>query len=141
MKATKLRRILVPIDFSLPSLATLRFAKLLAARFGAKLHLVHIVAPIPIYSLGPGVLLPPFPDKAIMQAAKKRLQELVSQFSLPEGETRCTVRLGEASAQINDVAGQSCADLIAIATRGLTGLKHAFLGSTTQRVVRAASCP
>jgi nucleotide-binding universal stress UspA family protein len=51
------------------------------------------------------------------------------------------VRLGEASAQINDVAGQSCADLIAIATRGLTGLKHAFLGSTTQRVVRAASCP
>lgn len=141
MKAIKLRRILVPIDFSPASLATLRFAKLLAARFGAKLHLVHVVAPIPIYSLTRGVLLPPFPDKAMMQSAKKRLQDLVSQFSLPPGETQCSVRLGEASSQINEAAGKSRADLIAIATRGLTGLKHAFLGSTTQRVVRGAPCP
>jgi nucleotide-binding universal stress UspA family protein len=31
--------------------------------------------------------------------------------------------------------------LIAIATRGFTGLKYAFLGSTTAEVVRTARCP
>ncbi|MGH8093161.1 MAG: universal stress protein [Chthoniobacterales bacterium] len=47
MKATRLRRILVPIDFSPSSLATLRLAKLLAARFGGMLHLVHVIVPAP----------------------------------------------------------------------------------------------
>ncbi len=141
MKATKLRLILVPIDFSPASLATLRFAKLLASRFGANLHLVHVIAPAPIYSLARGVLLLPFPDKAMVQSDKKRLQDLVSQFSLPPRSTQCIVRVGEASAQINEAAKKCRADLIAIATRGLTGLKHAFLGSTTQRVVRGAPCP
>ena len=45
MKATKLRQVLVPIDFSLESVQTLRFAKLLANRFRAKLHLMHVVTP------------------------------------------------------------------------------------------------
>jgi len=32
-------------------------------------------------------------------------------------------------------------DLIVIATHGLTGLEHLLLGSTTEKVVRMASCP
>lgn len=141
MKATKLRCILVPIDFSPASSLTLRFAKLLAARFGAKLHLVHVVAPVPIYGLSRGIIVPPYSEKDLTRSASKRLQDLVSQFSLPPRSTQCTIQVGEASAEINQAAEKSRADLIAIATRGLTGLKHAFLGSTTQRVVRGAPCP
>ena len=33
------------------------------------------------------------------------------------------------------------ADLIVISTHGRTGLKHALIGSTAERVVRTASCP
>jgi nucleotide-binding universal stress UspA family protein len=32
-------------------------------------------------------------------------------------------------------------DLIALTTRGYTGLKRVWLGSTAERVVRYASCP
>ena len=39
------RRILVPIDFSPESLKALRYAKRLAERFKAKLHMVHVVTP------------------------------------------------------------------------------------------------
>ncbi len=141
MKITKLRRILVPIDFSPASLATLRFAKLLAVRFDAKLYLAHVIAPAPMYSPGRGGLLLPFPDKAMVQAAKERLKDLVSQLLLPPRSIHCTLRVGEASTQINEAAEKYRADLIVIATRGLTGLKQAFLGSTTQRVVRSAPCP
>ena len=33
------------------------------------------------------------------------------------------------------------ADLIVMGTRGLSGLKHAVLGSVAERVVRLAPCP
>ena len=46
-KALTLRQILVPIDFSPESLKTLRYAKRVAERFKAKLHLVHVVTPPP----------------------------------------------------------------------------------------------
>ena len=32
-------------------------------------------------------------------------------------------------------------DLIVIATHGLTGLKHLFIGSVAEKVVRMAQCP
>jgi nucleotide-binding universal stress UspA family protein len=47
LKQTKVRRILVPIDFSDESINTLRVAKLLAARFRAQLDLVHVIPPSP----------------------------------------------------------------------------------------------
>jgi nucleotide-binding universal stress UspA family protein len=40
-----------------------------------------------------------------------------------------------------EIAEEISADLIVIGTRGLTGLKHALLGSVADRVVRAALCP
>ena len=45
MKPRKLRRILVPIDFSEESMNTLRVAKLLAERCGAQLDLLNVIAP------------------------------------------------------------------------------------------------
>jgi nucleotide-binding universal stress UspA family protein len=39
------------------------------------------------------------------------------------------------------LAGKLGADLIVIGTRGVTGLKHVFLGSVAERTVRLAPCP
>lgn len=141
MKASKLHRILVPIDFSPESEKTLRYAKLLAARFGAKLHLVHVVPPAPELPLGRGMLPLAFTEKRIVAGALKRLKALAAEYSLPPRPNRCAVRVGAAADEINHVAREIGADLIAISTRGYTGLKHAFLGSTTARVVRSAPCP
>jgi nucleotide-binding universal stress UspA family protein len=38
-------------------------------------------------------------------------------------------------------ARQLKSDVIIIATHGFTGLKHALVGSTTERVVRYSQCP
>jgi nucleotide-binding universal stress UspA family protein len=137
-RAIKLRTILVPIDFSPESLKTLRYAKLFAKRFNAELHLVHVLDTPLVTPLKPSLLSA---SKGISANAKKRLAELAAKSSLPSKPARHTMRTGKIADEINELARRTNAGLIAIATRGFTGLKHAFVGSTTERVVRTAPCP
>jgi nucleotide-binding universal stress UspA family protein len=51
------------------------------------------------------------------------------------------LRDGIAWDQIASAARELGADLILLATHGRTGLAHALLGSTAERVVRHAPCP
>ena len=51
------------------------------------------------------------------------------------------VRTGSAATEIIEVAAALPADLIVISTHGHTGLKHVWLGSVTEQVVRRAPCP
>jgi nucleotide-binding universal stress UspA family protein len=119
----------------------LRFAKLLASRFSAKLHLVHVVSP-PVTSSGRPVSIPPaFSEEGIAARARKRMKELTAELSLQPRSNPSTVRSGAPAKEITEAAQNIDADLIAIATRGHTGLKRAFLGSTTESVVRKTTCP
>jgi universal stress protein A len=79
-------------------------------------------------------------DRAGSQRARRRLQTVAGKF---EDEIPMTtiVRAGQPFEQIATAAREVEADLIIIATRGLTGLKHTLLGSTAERVVRHAPCP
>jgi nucleotide-binding universal stress UspA family protein len=51
------------------------------------------------------------------------------------------VRTGSPAQEIIAIAERVPADMIVISTHGRTGLKHALLGSVTERVVRHAPCP
>ncbi len=141
MKTKKLRLILVPIDFSPASIETLRFAKRLAAKSGAGLHLLHVVTPLPEIGFGRVRIPAGYSAAEISAVADRRLRGLVSKFLDASKLNSATVRLGAPADEIVAVALETRADLIAIATRGFTGLKRAFIGSTTERVVRHATCP
>jgi nucleotide-binding universal stress UspA family protein len=51
------------------------------------------------------------------------------------------VRQGRAFHEIAEAARTLKSDLVIISTHGFTGVKHALLGSTAERVVRHAPCP
>ena len=140
-KALTVRRILVPVDFSPESLKALRYAKRLGERFKAKLHMVHVVTPPLVLFLQPRQVLPPNFTEEMVGNAIDRFEEVVRDFSLPLRNRHYTVRIGAVAHEINEVARIARTDFIAIATRGYTGLKRAFLGSTTETVVRNAPCP
>jgi nucleotide-binding universal stress UspA family protein len=80
-------------------------------------------------------------DKEVAQDAAARLQCLAQDEVEELIPVQAEVRIGKPYHEICSMAKTLGADLIVIATHGYTGLKHALLGSTAERVVRHASCP
>lgn len=137
----RIKSILVPLDFSPPSKKALDYAVTFARQFKAKLTLVHVVEPIATPDFVASFPLAMGNDQS-MAAAKKQLEDLVKAARIPRSAVeKILVRFGRSFHEIADAARTRKVDLIIISTHGYTGLKHALLGSTTERVVRHAPCP
>ena len=137
----RIQYILVPIDFSESSGKALDYAVPFARQFGAKLTLLHVVEPVAAPDFANSFPLMVENDR-ITAACKAQLQLLVKQKAIePKLVEKTLVRQGRSFHEISEAARTLKTDLIIIATHGYTGLKHAFLGSTAERVVRHAPCP
>lgn len=137
----RLKKILVPVDFSEFSAKAITYAARFAEQFGATLVLTHVVEPV---HYPESVIIPPEMEEANrerLKLARASLAEFVKR-QVPAGiATESVTRLGHPFSEISAVAKDFDVDLIVIATHGHTGLKHLFLGSTAERVVRLAPCP
>jgi nucleotide-binding universal stress UspA family protein len=134
------QRILVPIDFSDPSRAALRYADSLARQFGGKLILLYALEPVATHDFDyhPLVIEP----AEATAKAERFLRQLCEREKVDASSVaQIVVRNGVAHAEITKAVKDLNADLIVIATHGRTGLKHVLLGSTAERVVRHAECP
>lgn len=135
--------ILCPTDFSDPSYEALDRAVEMAAHFKAELCLVHVTQPIP--PLLPTTEFVAFDvveyEQALRADAEQKLAELVEQRVTPEVTSRFVVKRGDAAEQIVCAAREEGADLIVIATHGLTGWRHFVFGSVAEKVVQLSPCP
>jgi nucleotide-binding universal stress UspA family protein len=77
----------------------------------------------------------------LAQDAHEQLEALIAKLPRIEHGAVVKVAMGRAYREILRVASDVHADLIVMGARGRGGLPLAPLGSTTQQVVRAASCP
>jgi len=137
----KVKKILVPMDFSNLSKDALPWATFLAAQFKAEVVLLHVVEKFPIDYLM-GRELTSHTIVPLMKQAETNLErattDLAKAFDL---KMSAVVRAGKPYAEICEAAKVLEADLIVLTTHGYTGLKHVWLGSTAERVVRHALCP
>jgi nucleotide-binding universal stress UspA family protein len=133
-------RIVVPIDFSRGSLKAIPYALAISRRFGAEVHLIHVIDTTQY--LPPTVLMWPAASRIEWNAhVRKELDAVALKFA-KFGEITLHAPLeGPAQEQICQTARHLKADLIVIATHGYTGYKRAFLGSTAERVVQFSPCP
>jgi nucleotide-binding universal stress UspA family protein len=144
MEAT-FTRILVPTDFSATSDAALEYARTVAERFGATLHLLHVVEdPFAHRGFsGEMYIEEPFADlrTTLMQEAEGQLASRL----LPDDRSRFRATaeavVGHGLRTITAYAAERGIDLIVMGTHGRTGLAHALMGSVAERVVRTAPCP
>jgi len=134
--------VLVATDFSEGSERAIEWATEVARAHGARIVLAHGLLPI-----GPMVAAPeaiPVPPEIYEEDRKRCAAELVKRAeSLRAGGARVETHLGEGmpSRVIVDAADKLGADLVVAGTRGQTGWRRVFLGSTAAEIVRGARCP
>jgi len=137
----KIRSILVPVDFSAESEKALAYAVPFARQFGAKLTVLYVVEPTATPDFLASFPLVIENDK-LMAQTKGHLDRIVSDLAIDRKLIDGTlVRYGRSFYEITEAARSLKADLIIISTHGYSGLKHALLGSTAERVVQHAPCP
>jgi nucleotide-binding universal stress UspA family protein len=131
------KRIVVGIDFNEPSLAALEYARTLAAAFGGDVSIIHVIQPVAneVYAYSVQII------ENWERAASERLRELFPEAEGKGPRSRIEVRIGPAVEEILNFARAQQADLIVLGTHGRGAIKHLFLGSVAERVVRLAACP
>lgn len=137
--AVKIGRILLPTDFSEASRQAIPYATAMAREFGAAITLVYVVPThLPAEFGHLGLVLE---AKRLAAEAKRALEEF-RQRELPAELPVDTLLLeGGPPVQIGNAARTVEADLTVLSTHGYSGFKHAWMGSTAERVVRHAPCP
>lgn len=137
------KRVLAPTDFSESSDEALRHACWLSERFGAELHVLHVLTEI--VPTGPDPLMMPVMPPQFYQddedKAHKSLEGVLKSTWCKPAGVKTAVRWGSAAEAIVDYAAEQAIDLIVISTHGRTGLSHILLGSVAERIVREAPCP
>ena len=140
-------RVLCAIDFSECSLHALEFAMTTALDSGALLMLAHVLEwpweepPAPAFDE-----LPPVEAAALGLYRRQRERTVVARLRAlePEGlAERCELRVvhGRSYTEILRLAATERADLVVLGVRGRSAVDLAVFGSTTNQVVRHATCP
>jgi nucleotide-binding universal stress UspA family protein len=134
--------ILSPIDFSSHSDEALKVAADMASRFGAELCLVHVVPMLPRLPSVKTVFHEAEYEQALHSEAEQRLNQMAQKLSENGLAVKTVVgTANDTGMEILRVAEQNGADLIVIATHGLTGWHKLAFGSVTEKVLRMATCP
>lgn len=138
-KPNSITTILVPTDFSDNAMEALFYSEMLAKKFDAKLLLVHVIDALnyaiteslqweSLYAHLRGIVQPML--EKMVRDVQKRGVNATSELTV-----------GVPYDQIAKKAQEAKADLIVMGTHGRTGMRHLFLGSVAERVIRLAPCP
>ena len=136
-----IKKILVPTDFSKNSEAAFGAAVGLARKFGANIHVLHVVEPA---AAAPLALAGILPQGEILDRLESSAEEMMQAFLKKHGKDAATeslVAIGTPSAEVARYAKRNRIDLIVMATHGRTGLAHLVMGSVAERVVQTAGIP
>ena len=139
----RLRRILVPVDFTDGSVAALRHASALARILGSHLHVIHIAAEpqMPAWAAEPSgrgraAAWPPDHPSAL-----DRLASLIATARLDPLTITGVLRVGCPEREIAGYADEINADLIVMGVHGDHLARPGTVGSVIEAVLTAVRCP
>lgn len=138
-----LRRILVATDFSPAASRARDFAISLAAKFGAEIHLLHVVEPpAPIPAPDGLWIRPPDVTPTYVDDALRAIADNIKGLELgPNIQVVPAAKIGYPVEAITQYIPAHEIDLIVLGTQGHRGLAHLILGSVAEKIVRLATCP
>jgi len=132
--------IIVPTDFSEHSARALSWARRMSALLDAPIHCIYVMSEASVYS-GMEFIPAAYPSmEEIREGAEQELVKFIAEHDLG-ANTAGEVLTGSPFVEIIRYARAKNAAMIIMSTHGYGGLKHVLLGSTTEAVVRKATCP
>jgi nucleotide-binding universal stress UspA family protein len=135
-----IKKILVPVDFSECSREGLEYAIGFANEFGARIVLLNATSLGYVFFSDGMVYDMPALREAARESAEQQMRELVRTVKFGRVKYETVLTDGSPVLDICSFAKDYDIDLIITATHGLTGWKHALIGSVAERVVRHAPC-
>ena len=136
------KRLLCPVDFSEPSVAALGFALSLAQEAEAQLTVLHVVEwPLDEEP----IVTPPFDVPEYRRGREAEVRARLERLVPAEAGDWCrpSLRIGHGKPyrEILGTAAEDQADLVVMGVHGRNPLDVMLFGSTTNHVVRQATCP
>jgi nucleotide-binding universal stress UspA family protein len=138
-----MKHILVASDLSPESLRPCKTVVDLAAQWGAKITLLHVVQDLRVAPHG-APLAPPLSSPDLEQELKHAKLALEDQRAAMDGDVAIEVEVIAAEKipqAISHFAEEHGVDLIALSTHGRTGWRHLALGSVAEAVIRHSNLP
>jgi nucleotide-binding universal stress UspA family protein len=131
------KHILVPTDFGDIAQHAIDLAVELAAKYGAKLTLLHVYSiPTPAYAEALS-----WPLDEIERAARQALDKSLAETKARHADTDAVLDVGVAHDRIVELVKTRGVDLVVIGTHGRRGVPRFVLGSVAEKVVRLSPAP
>ncbi len=131
------QKILLVVDLTQDSDLVGERAKAIAACYGSRIELLHVVEYVPVEPMGETLLPAVQIEEELIERARQRLKELARRLQLTDCE--CFVEAGNIKAEIIRVAEEQRVDLIVLGSRERHGLAI-LLNFTEDTVLHASPC-
>lgn len=138
-----LKNIIVPTDFSKLSITAFEYAKDIAEKMDATIHLMYVLEKTPPFLAISSLNVS---EEEVMRSMEERAQKELKEISHDMDEDSSIkiieiLRKGIDYEEIIKYSKEINCDMIVIATHGRTGILHTLLGSVAEKVIRYAQCP
>lgn len=138
-----MKKILVPCDFSKPSINAFRFALDVASKSKGAVHLLHVIG-LPV--LHDSILMPVlnFEEellKELRAKAEGQFKKLKAQYSADGIKVTTKVEFGAVSTMILDYVADKAIDIVIMGSHGASGAREFFVGSNAEKIVRRSPVP
>lgn len=138
-----IKTIVVPTDFSKISFSAFEYARNMAEKMNAEIHLIHVMEKNP--PLLAGQYSGATEEEKLISMEKELRASLRETAGVLREESNVRItevfRIGTDYEEIVSYSKEINSDLIVIATHGRTGIFHTLLGSVAEKVIRFSKCP
>lgn len=139
-----MKKIVVPCDFSDPSVEAFMFAIGLAKMSGGEVVVLNVIEMPIIYESSFGMqpyVFDPFFVKNLEEDAHKKFETLLKNHSDGYKNVRFTVEQGTVTPMIRQAINLQKPDLVVMGTHGVSGILEYLVGSNTEKIVRYSPVP
>ena len=139
----KMKKILVPCDFSKAAIDAYHQALSLAAKPGGTVYLLHVIEP-PL--MQDTMLMPTLNfEEELMRDMKAKAEKEFTALAKKNSEKEITVsheiRYGSVASVILEQVAEKKADMVVMGSTGASGVKEYLIGSNAERIVRQSPVP